>query len=367
MADNKIVKKDKLPRDSNFELLRIVCMLFVILTHFIVHGLKTTGSEDVNDITFLGTSFTTFIMVAVNSYILISGYFSIKVSPRGFFRLYLMVAFYMLAINGFAFVQNGFQLKYVDKIGIILPFSHSRYWFIQSYFYLFLLSPFLNIITNNCNKKVFIGLLILGSIITFYYGFLWNGYINVDGWNFMHFVFIYLIGRFIALHTSNEKTEKKKWLSLAVYLLCSLIIIGIIQTLIYFGKPSIIGKYGLYLNNPLMVLSSIAFFLFFRNIKIHSKIINWAAVSVLAVYIVHENPVVSKYLYRYVATLGEQVSNTFILGVVIFLLAAGILVVCVLFDKVRMIITNPIEEKLCSIPWESYFDKLVDSINRIVK
>ena len=354
-------------RESNFELLRLVCMLFIILHHFIVHGLKTSGYPDESSVTFFGIAFNSLFVIAVNCFVLISGYHSIKASPKGFFRLYIMCVFYLVLLNAFIFVQNDFSLEFVEKRGIVMPFSHTKYWFIRSYFYLFLLSPFLNKITSNCNKREFIGLLFIGSIITFYFGYLWSGDINSNGYNFMNFIFLYFIGRFIALHTTNEKTEKNKWIAMFVVMLCSLLIIGIVEVLSHFGLQDKIWKYGYYYNSPLVVISAVAFFLFFRNLKVQSKIINWAAVSVLAVYLVHDNRVVNQLLLEYVSSLSEQIGNNFVLGCVLFLFAVGVLFVCILFDKVRMIITNPIEKMLNRIPLENYFSKFADSINRIVK
>jgi len=364
MTDNKTITQIKPQRESNFELLRLVCMFFIILQHFIVHGLKTSGYPSENDITFLGVAFNSLFVIAVNCFILISGYHSIKASPKGFFRLYIMCISYLFLIAVFSFWQEGFYLKPIARV--VFPFSKSPYWFIKSYFYLFLLSPFLNKITNNCNKKEFIGLLFIGCVITFYFGYLWSGGINSNGYNFMNFIFLYFIGRFISLHTTNIKTEKNKWISIAVYVICSFAIVGITEFLFHIGQQSKIWKFGFYYNNPLVAISTVAFFLFFRNLKIQSKLINWAAVSVLAVYLIHENPIVSKYLYKYVASLGEQISNNLVLGVVLFSFAIGILVACILLDKVRMIITNPIEKMLNRIPWDNYFRKFVNRINRVL-
>ena len=364
MTGNKIATQIKPQRESNFELLRLVSMLFIILHHFIIHGLKIAGYPIEDDITFLGVAFNSFFVIGVNTFILVSGYYGIKANYRKFFRLYIMCAFYLLLFNGFSFLRDGFHLK---QLGFIFPFEYSQYWFIQSYLYLFLLSPFLNKIVNNCNKKEFTVLLLIGCILTFYFGYLWGGYTSGGGYNFINFMFLYLIGRFIALHTTNIKSGKKKWISMSIYILCSLIIVGFVEFIFHIGKQNLIWKIGYYYNSPLVITSSVAFFLFFRNLKIQSKIINWAAISVLAVYLVHENAFVSKYLYKYVASLGEQISNSFMLGVVLFSFAVGILVVCILFDKVRMVITNPIEKKLNKIPWESYFDKFVESVNRRIK
>lgn len=67
-------------RKSNIELLRIICMLFIIWGHLTN---QYSVNEPILGITYLEThlikSFTT---VAVNVFILISGYFSICKLPK---------------------------------------------------------------------------------------------------------------------------------------------------------------------------------------------------------------------------------------------------------------------------------------------
>ena len=58
-------------RHSNFELLRIICMLFIILGH--ISGLHR-GSLDFSSFDYWGDFiFMTFVCVAVNTFVLLSG------------------------------------------------------------------------------------------------------------------------------------------------------------------------------------------------------------------------------------------------------------------------------------------------------
>ena len=62
-------------RSSNFELLRIVCMLFIVCGHIImVHKYEEMGDSSwcINQVV------RPFCAVAVNVFVLISGYFGIK-------------------------------------------------------------------------------------------------------------------------------------------------------------------------------------------------------------------------------------------------------------------------------------------------
>ena len=63
-------------RESNFELLRIISMFFIVVYHVLVHGQileHATGSMEL-----MTVFIEAFILVHVNSFILITGYFQCK-------------------------------------------------------------------------------------------------------------------------------------------------------------------------------------------------------------------------------------------------------------------------------------------------
>lgn len=63
-------------RQSNFELLRIVCMILIIAHHFSVHSIIPENISRLNR--FIFDVFAIGGKVAVNVFVLISGYFMVK-------------------------------------------------------------------------------------------------------------------------------------------------------------------------------------------------------------------------------------------------------------------------------------------------
>ena len=83
----------KVERLSNIELLRILAMLFVVLHHIVCHGMKLYEPP----VTFIERTaivFDAFLVVGVNLFVLISGYFSIKLSWKSFLNLALICIFF---------------------------------------------------------------------------------------------------------------------------------------------------------------------------------------------------------------------------------------------------------------------------------
>ncbi|MFR9640916.1 MAG: acyltransferase family protein, partial [Rikenellaceae bacterium] len=185
-------------RESNLELLRLICMAFVVAGHLIIHGIHI-DKYSVNEVLSGNIAYIliySIFIIAVNCFVLISGYFSIKPSISGVTRLGLSVAFYGAAIYAlFGFLGEAtFDFKSIAKL--FFPFSKSQYWFISAYFQLYLISPLLNKATESFGKHEFKIFIMLFSVITFYLGYLHGGGINPNGYNVVNFMYLYVIARY---------------------------------------------------------------------------------------------------------------------------------------------------------------------------
>ena len=86
-------------RDSNYELLRIVSMLFIITWHILIHGMvlyRTSGS-----VNFSFNFLFMIIVVHVNLFMLITGYYQSKseFKLKKVISFLIHIAFYILIIN----------------------------------------------------------------------------------------------------------------------------------------------------------------------------------------------------------------------------------------------------------------------------
>lgn len=95
-------------RESNIELLRLIIMAFIVFHHFIFHGLGIYRSLVFHEPSILPSSHIDFALIidsffiaAVNVFLLISGYFSIKFKAKSFVKLFSIVSFF--AMIGFIF------------------------------------------------------------------------------------------------------------------------------------------------------------------------------------------------------------------------------------------------------------------------
>ena len=331
-------------RDSNIELLRIVSMILVLVTHACYVSLGAPLQEDI------AISFSSSLMrslseslsnVGVNTFILISGWFGIRSRLSRFVEFIFQIFF--LEVVLYAMMRI---LEMTDTMGIngwidLLFFRYGTYWFVKAYIVLYIFAPILNAFVDNCSRVQLKYFLISFYITQTIYGF----YINIgwfsSGYSPMSFIGLYILARYMRLYP-NWFAKFDKSVDILLYFIVSLITALCSLSMAYF-----FGKVGtvLFQNScPLMIISSVYFFLFFTKISINSPMINWVSSSCFAAYIVHCSPFI---FYPYYIDYIRQWNKTESLPLfILYTLALIILffISSVLFDKVRIWVWKHIYE-----------------------
>lgn len=334
-------------RKSNMELLRIVSMLFVLVLHANFFGIHTPSPKDLSaapTLTFLRCFIEGLSVVAVNVFVLISGWFGIKFRFNKLGSLCFQVLFFSLGFFlVFAIISPSNALS-LDKIkGILL--MNGDYWFVKSYIVLFLLSPVLNAFVEHASHKQF--LVVLLSYYTFHtvYGWLMDASVSfiMNGTTALSFVGLYMIGRYVRLYPSRITTMKKE-IDLCVYVGCAFLLAVCCLFILYLGSHvSVEGRLFSYAS-PIIILSSIALLLFFSKLSFSSKAVNWIASSCFAVYLFHCNGFFFGRYYRDMIEYIYYDSGYAVLGIVAYIIL--IYAIAVLLDKVRIILWNMISKTL---------------------
>jgi hypothetical protein len=274
-------------RNSSIELYRIVATLTVLIVHF--NGWFVGGIPDRYD--FASPSlFRTGQMIieastciCVNMFIIISGYFGIKLKLQSVIRICLLLALIFVPLYIWnTILSHDFRLRsFVSQFFVI---SRAGY-FIQCYMMLMFLSPVLNAFIN-CYGKMG-----LKWVLVFFTLEIWFGCIkNVEnlgynqGYSVIHFVLIYMLARYIRLYESRL-LKIRQYIWIIGYLVCTMTI-----CLMYIVGIRFCWDYS----NPIVIISSVCSFVPFLYSSFYNKIINWIAGGSLAVYIIQvTNPVYS--------------------------------------------------------------------------
>ena len=312
-------------RQSNFELLRIICMIMVLACHAngYVNEEDLVGSQGV-----IRVLINQFFLVCVNVFVMISGWFGIKASWKGAGKLLFQVVYIILLCAG-ASLLLGLPVSFKKDMLPYLLFGKG-YWFVVAYLILYTLSPILNAFIEHTGQKEYRNVLIAWLVVEFIYGFLLGSEYFFFGFSPLSFIGLYLLARYARLYPG-------KWFSLgkgydfAIYGALTLV-----STVLFWFGYKVFGM-GFHLNHydsPFAILSSLYFLLTFSKMDIQSKAINWLASSAFAIYLIHENPVVSPWYHGLFLNLSTKFPSA-----IVYPLALGLILiiglVCILVDKPR--------------------------------
>lgn len=331
------VEEIKKERDSNFELCRLVCMLYIVIYHLIIHV------PSVYENTSWGLPLRNICHIGVVVFVMISGYFGIHRKWKRLLSLALSVSFYNalgILIAVWCFNQ---QIELNSMLSVIFPITNGEYWFITSYVVLYLIAPYINMVLEKLNKRDFTLLLIVLGIIVWYGGGVWNKDIG-EGRGIMAFILSYSIGSYIRKFYNTETKKLSYWGG--HYLLASFIMITCITFL-----PGILSKaithFTFGYNQLGLYIMSVLFLLIFQSVKIRSRIINWSATSCLGIYLCHGNTNISSLIIYplYSNNLLGNIDNQWLLLLAHIVFAFGVVTCCVLIDKVRQFMFIFIERR----------------------
>ena len=131
-------------RQSNMELLRIVAMFMILVYHTVYYVFYDYRGESP-----VFASLMTILHIGVPLFVLISGYFGIKPSIKGFLKLYMILLFYNLSLYGVRLIIGDVPFSYKEFVRLCFPFSiGGRWWFFKVYLMLYLVSPILNFVRD---------------------------------------------------------------------------------------------------------------------------------------------------------------------------------------------------------------------------
>lgn len=290
---------EKTQRESNIELLRIILMLMIIGYHLLVHGAQMTGSNHYifNESSVVYVFLKSFLVIAVNCFVFISGFYRINFKVYPFLNMVLQAIFYAFAITYLVDMLSLQEISLKNYLAAFLSVYLGTWWFLTAYLALYLLSPLLNAAVDSLNRKQFLFILVSLTLINSV-GESSFGVASIVGTNrgfsLLSFIHIYLIAQFIRKYVHLDKLKKY---SSAVYIASSLLLFLLaffsITELSQFGVRSIYAY-----NNPLVLIAAIAFFFFFKSIRLRSGLINSISPYVLGVYLFHDHPLTREHLIK---------------------------------------------------------------------
>lgn len=312
-------------RQSNVEFIRIMAMVFIVLGHVVLHGTHDSlpGSEFIKAVTITG----------VNLFVLISGYWGIRLSFKSFFNIIGSVVFYSALSIIIAYILFEQSVSANQVIQIFFPLSrYNQYWFVSCYLMLMLLSPAINVVLESVSNRWYVYALVILAYISCVSGWWFENPINANGYSAFNMVFIYILGHGIGRFNLPSVLKPRTWFILYT------IFTVVVFLMFYVAK----GRASFY-NNPFTILAAVSLFCLILNTNFHRRTINRIALCMFPVYLIQEG-VVRKYLYTILYECGSKCN--FLGGrylALVGLYMAALFVVALIIEPVRKkMMTRPI-------------------------
>ena len=160
-------------RNQGLDLLRIICMLMVICLHYLGTD-NVIGEADLYSANwFVSQTFFSLSMVAINCFVLLSGYFLCESTIRlgRWLSIWVQVVFYSFGIYLVLCATGVVPFDWAEAVKSTMVVTLRRYWFVTTYLILYAVAPFLNILISAIDRRSHF---LLCATMLFIYSFLHN-------------------------------------------------------------------------------------------------------------------------------------------------------------------------------------------------
>lgn len=338
-------------RNSTTEVLRIVAMLMIVISHYSVHGVIDYSKVD-NPVNFLFLNMMTLGNIGVHIFILLFGYYSVsheKIKWRRAFLLWAQVFTYSVLIFAFSFISGQSNLSIGDIFRSIFPTIFSKYWFFTTYIVFFMLTPFVNKLLQNLSQKQYMAL--LGALLIFWSIIPTFTKQLLSGSDFTLFLTLYTLGGYFKLYPQNILNSKKCGFLMTV--ISSFLLFG--SSVIFFMlkkiHPVFDGRetFFYHKNSVLTIFFALGLLLVAINGKRrYNKVVNWTATCTFGVYLLHDNDLIRSMIWEKLFRISNFINSPFLIGhcmlTVIIVFILGIVI-----ESVRKITLEKLE--IICIEW----------------
>lgn len=319
-------------RQSNFEAYRIVCILLIVVMHTFGAGVGQLNTQ-------LGIFINVIGNIGVTGFVLLSGYFGIRLKWKKLVKMDIMLIFWSLAIYGSRFLTAGFPETFSIKklLTCFIPVISHKYWFVSAYFCLCILSPFINEYLERIDRKrhrqmiIGAGVLFLLLPTVFFFDQTGDG-----GKGIVNMVLAYVIGRYIGMYYKDCVISGGKimtWLAGVI----------VINFVLNDGIYLITGNQANYFardNSLLTMIQAVLLLFLFMQKKYENRFVNALAANVLAVYVLED------FVKIHLQTLYTSYMGKAYYILIAAAVSVAVFLTAVLLEEIRKKVFGSIENKI---------------------
>lgn len=347
-------------RQSGIELLRIILLIQIVFLHISEYGGYYDASFELGGRQkLLYLAQWLMCRCPVPLLFMLNGYFSVKkkLEIKNTLKKGLHVnntmMFYSISITAFCIIAGTFDwniegLQNIDEFDIeraFFPFFNRTWFFMTNYLLVMFLSPYLNMALSQLDKKQYS---LLTGVLFFLFT-IWTNLtrienvneifalgqvvVNESGKSLYMAIFLYILGGYV------KKFVREKH-GVDILPLLGFFALWLLNlTLTYHAEWY--EKIYKQSDNPIVIIQCVLLILFFRSLIFSSKIINSISRSNIAVYLIHENPLMRNIIWEqfpFLKTTKFYEQSFFIYLSIVWGICIGIYAACNLIDQLRLFI-----------------------------
>lgn len=332
-------------RQSGLELLRIVCMLFIIADHYA--GQSGAAVYDTLPHVLFFALLGAGSRVGCSIFVMIGAWFLCgqPFHTRRVLNLWLSLWLYTVPLTVLCFFVPGSDVGLGTLRWAMFPVSTKQLWFVAAYVVLLLLAPVLNLVLRTAPRQTLRSLLVVFGVLLVGYSTLFaeDGVFSDVLWTF---VYEYLLVGYLRLYPDNALSrflQKRRAALLALLFTVGLTVLrGAALWQGVGGKPmQYLEYYRTALCSAPNLFCALAFFFFFKNLPLGSvRAINTVSSATLGVYIIHQTPAVMGILWNGIFDSAQHPGSAWYALFVI----ASVFVGCAVIDLIRTrLLIRPLE------------------------
>lgn len=330
-------------RNSSIELMRLLAQYMIVAYHILM---VFYVSNPLFAETPIYKALCLPLHIGVPAFVMISGYFGIRCSAKGFSKLLACILIYSVGLQLASVPLGGGVISWKTAFFV----SCDPYWFMRIYVLLYILSPWFNKMLENTNILLLLLCLTYICVIIPYFG---EEPSLKDGKNIPTFLYWYAIGHAIHKYKSTILNIHLRKIILTYTALNLLLVVGYC-----FLSGSILGKalYGLSFAyySPVLLVNAALFLVMFLRFEFTNNLINKIASSCLPIYLIHGSHLGIYVIVKNVTEgLIAEVNSTFLMVMIILTFALCLVAVCILIDQ----ILSPLKSLI-----EGFFEKVLNFI-----
>jgi surface polysaccharide O-acyltransferase-like enzyme len=332
--------------------MRLLAMFMIVYEHCMMAVSLHTDDvlSKLDNISWLCDSFT---ICSVNLFFLLTGYFatskSFKIGKT--VHMWGKTIFYSLVIYLLATAVGAESFTIKNVVSYACPVFSKKYWFMQTYIVLIILSPYIMTAVEQLTMKKHLTLICI--LLVFFS--LHQTFIPVartldttQGYGIIWAVVLLIVGNFIKKWGGIviEKIPAVVFLAGYVFIACCIFASNVV--IVKFGiAQGVTSRTNFYAYNSVTVLAEgLCLFCFFVKLSMKgwsSRIVNRISASALAVYLIGSHPLLMVSTWNKIFNMEQYLGNLGVYFAMAVLLSVVVVAVCIAIDMVVEFVIRKID------------------------